>query len=290
MVFALMVLSSALNASDPYGKDSADFYGKDGLRVTQDGAVSGWADKSLSIGEPVTVGGVTIYPVVDEDAPKHATTPLMGMSDAMAGGQLSVYESDSEGYTAVRMVNHAKHPVYVMAGEVIRGGRQDRMITEDIVLPPESNPLLVTVHCVEQGRWSDSAAAFTYGGRAEYALRDVLEKGGSQEETWAVVAALNTARSAAPSGAYVAAGGPEWLAYRQQLRAQLAESDQVVGAVVAHGGQLVHAEMFGEPAVAAVSRAVALDGYARDAVAMDSDSATLPDTDSVEAFFYQQIR
>jgi len=288
MLYVLVLLTGTLNAADPYGKDGADPYGKDGA-ATLTAQAGDWDTKDLSIGDPVTVGGVTIYPVIDEDAPKHVTAQTASLSSAMSSGMLTVRESDNDGYTAVQMVNHSKQPVFVMAGEVIRGGRQDRMITEDVIVPPQEHPLVVQVHCVEQGRWSDTAANFTYGGRAEYALREVLEEGGNQDTTWSVVAALNTARDADPSGAYVAAGGPEWLQYRQQLRTQLAEADQVVGAVVAHNGQLVHAEMFGDPMTAAVSRAVALDGYARDAVVMDGAVNDIHDDDVVEAFLLSEI-
>jgi hypothetical protein len=284
VLYALVWLSGTLNAADPYGKAESDPYGKSELLA----AGVEWSDKSLSIGSPVTVGGVTIYPVIDEDAPKHTVEEALGLSVAMSSGQLAVREADSEGYTAVQMVNYSKQPVYVMAGEVIRGGRQDRMITEDVMVPPD-HPLMVQVHCVEKGRWSDAPATFTYDGRAEFALRDVLDKGGDQEATWSMVASLNTARNAAANGAYVAADGPEWLAYRQQLRAQLADDDQIVGAVIAHNGQLVHAEMFGDPSLAAIGRAVALDGYARDAVVMSDITNELPDTERVEAFLYSYV-
>ena len=102
-------------------------------------------------------------------------------------------------------------------------------------------------------------------------------------------AALLAQRGASATGAYVSLGGPEWVTYRQQLRSALSDADQVVGAVVAHNGTLVHAEMFGDPNLAAISRAVALDGYARDGVAMGATTESLPDEEVVEAFLFSHL-
>lgn len=282
MVAVWMALSVAM-AGDLYGKSEAapgGLYGKSGASSSVAGeAIS----KDLSVGEPITLGGVTIFPVLDRSAPKHPTGETLGLAEAMGRGQLSVSEAGS--FSLVSMVNHGKEPVYIMAGEVIRGGRQDRMITEDLVIPPESGPLRITVHCVEKGRWSDEARTFAYGGRAEYALRATTDD--SQEDTWAMVAALNADRGGSATGAYVGVGGPEWLQYRQQLYAHLAGQQQVVGAVIARGGDLVHAEMFGDPRLSSASRSAVLDSYARDAVVMGQDAdvdGDIPDVDEAAAF------
>ena len=82
-------------------------------------------------------------------------------------------------------------------------------------------------------------------------------------------------------------GGPEWLQYRQQLYAHLAGQQQVVGAVIARGGDLVHAEMFGDPRLSSASRSAVLDSYARDAVVMGQDAdvdGDIPDVDEAAAF------
>lgn len=288
MLSIFLLLTGTISAANPYGKADDDLYGKNNPLLGGRGIA--WEDKTLRIGDPVSVGGVTVYPVIDEAAPKHVFTQTMGLASAMASGQLSIMETGDESYASLQMTNHSKQPIYVMAGEVIRGGRQDRMITDDVVIPPEEVPLMVDVHCVERGRWSDTASTFQYGGRAEHSLREVLEDDGGQDRTWEVVAALNTARGAAATGAYVSMGGEELLEYRQQLRVALADEDQVVGAVVAHNGELVHAEMFGDPTQASIARAVALDGYALDATVMSDEDMFPPDDDQVEAFLYSQLQ
>ena len=299
MLSALVVMVGVASAGDLYGKseggwDHGSLYAKSATgspaaAVTEGSAIG----KDLSVGEPVTVGGLTIFPVLDRSAPKNPSGGTVGLAEAMGTGQLRVGESGSSGgFSLVNVANMGKTPVYIMAGEVIRGGRQDRMITEDLVIPPESGPMRITVHCVEKDRWSAEAEAFRYGGRAEVALRAAAEAGGGQEQTWAMVAALNAERGGSATGAYVSVGGAEWLRYRQQLHAELAGQQQVVGAVIAQNGQLVHAEMFGDSSLSTVGRAAALDGYARDAVAMEDEvvDAALPDVEEAAAFLRATLR
>jgi hypothetical protein len=284
----LAVLVAPSFAGDFYGKDETSPYGKDPSleRLT---AANTAANKHLSIGAPVQVGGVTVYPVIDETAPKIATGDIESFSEAMADGTLVVSESGSQGgsYTNLVLTNHSKEPVLVMAGEVVRGGRQDRIFTEDLIIPPDSGPQMVQVHCVEKGRWSDAAATFSYGGRAELALRSATKSG--QDATWETIAAMNTERGGSATGAYIAADGEQMLQYRQTLRAAIGQQHQVVGAVIAQGSQIVHAEIFGDPQLAGVGRATLLDGYAVDAVVMDDLEPIAPDPEAAALYLQRAL-
>ena len=70
------------------------------------------------------------------------------------------------------VVNHSDKPLYLMPGEVIIGGSQDRTIGNELVIAPHSSPTRVPVFCVEHGRWGDKGAEETVsqlqsaGGRA----------------------------------------------------------------------------------------------------------------------------
>ena len=283
----LAVFISPSLAGDFYGKEERNPYGKDpGLEQLAHAQTA--SNKNLSIGTPVVVGGMTIYPVVDESAPKYATDEVDGFAESLADGSLKVTElgEQNSSYTSLQLINNSKEPVLVMAGEVVRGGRQDRIFTEDLIVPPDSGPMVVQVHCVEQGRWSDAAATFSYGGRAELALRDATK--GGQDATWATIAAMNSERGGTATGAYIAASGAEMLAYRQTLRSAIEEQHQVVGAVIAQGDTIMHAEIFGNPQLAAVGRATMLDGYARDAVAMEVEDIS-PDPEAAARYLQRAL-
>jgi hypothetical protein len=53
------------------------------------------------------------------------------------------------------IINKSDRPLYVMPGEIIIGGDQDRAVAQEIVIQPGAKPTSVEVFCVEHGRWSD---------------------------------------------------------------------------------------------------------------------------------------
>ena len=59
------------------------------------------------------------------------------------------------------VLNRSKKPLYLMPGEIIVGGEQDRTIGEEYVIQPSDKPVLIEVFCVEQGRWQGRGAVET---------------------------------------------------------------------------------------------------------------------------------
>jgi hypothetical protein len=51
------------------------------------------------------------------------------------------------------LVNNSRRPLLLLAGEIVSGGKQDRVIGKDRIVPPESDPVDLSVFCVEPGRW-----------------------------------------------------------------------------------------------------------------------------------------
>jgi hypothetical protein len=58
------------------------------------------------------------------------------------------------------LVNNSKHPLLLLAGEVVTGGKQDRVVGKDRIIPGESDPVDVSVFCVEHGRWTNTSEKF----------------------------------------------------------------------------------------------------------------------------------
>ncbi len=52
------------------------------------------------------------------------------------------------------VLNRSNKPLYLMPGEIIYGGQQDRTIGEEAIIPPGKKPAAIEVLCVEQGRWA----------------------------------------------------------------------------------------------------------------------------------------
>jgi hypothetical protein len=57
------------------------------------------------------------------------------------------------------VLNTSGKPLYLMPGEVISGGNQDRTIGQEIVIDSSDKPVPIDVFCVEQGRWGGRGTA-----------------------------------------------------------------------------------------------------------------------------------
>ena len=74
------------------------------------------------------------------------------LQEALAQKKVIVYETKDVNELAIR--NLSNQDIYVQAGDIVRGGDQDRMISTDFIVPPKSGRMPIAAFCVESGRWS----------------------------------------------------------------------------------------------------------------------------------------
>jgi hypothetical protein len=112
---------------------------------------------------------------------------LVSLSNAIQQGLVTVSERGSastENVHWLRVHNNSNRPIYVGSGEVILGGRQDRMVAKDTVLTPTGSDQYISVMCVEEGRWSEKEKKFAYNNYAYPQLRKVLDQSKNQVLVW----------------------------------------------------------------------------------------------------------
>jgi len=123
---------------------------------------------------PVTKGHLSIFPIVGGDDAN--TSHLLTLDDGVRSGLVVVAEAGSlqglirsgtflpraTGAEVNRLVlvNNSDRPLLLLAGEVVTGGKQDRVIGVDRIVPPRSGPIDLSVFCVEPGRWVTSSEHF----------------------------------------------------------------------------------------------------------------------------------
>ncbi len=115
------------------------------------------------------------------------TGDVVTLSQALNKGLVSVTERGSTSFENVhwlRFNTHSNKSVYISGGEIISGGRQDRMIVRDTILHPSTRDQYVPVMCVEEGRWSEKEKKFGYGNYANADLRKVLDSTHNQVLIW----------------------------------------------------------------------------------------------------------
>jgi hypothetical protein len=89
--------------------------------------------------------------------------------------------------------NRSMEEVFVQAGDIVKGGQQDRVLALDLILPPKSGRIPIDAFCVEQSRWSqrgqEAVTAFSASEKmlATKGLKLAARNSQSQSEVWANV-------------------------------------------------------------------------------------------------------
>jgi hypothetical protein len=107
------------------------------------------SDAALKIAEPVLHENLAIYLVRGPSTPGAVPTTL---EEALLKNTIIVHETGS--VSELQIENTGDEPVFIQFGDIVKGGRQDRVLTTSFLIPPKSGKVAIGAYCVEQGRWS----------------------------------------------------------------------------------------------------------------------------------------
>lgn len=151
---------------------------------------------SFIVSEPCTHRNLTVYPLLSEEGAETADVEILTLAEALEAGVVIVHETDDVNQLAIENLSD-KH-VLAQAGDILRGGKQDRVIAFDILLPPRSGKVPIASFCVEQGRWSrrgqEEVHVFASSSNKApgVALKRAYRESRSQREVWEQVATTQT--------------------------------------------------------------------------------------------------
>jgi len=267
---------------------------------------------------PTAQDNLTVFPIVSDAA--HKTDMFLTLDEGIRSGQVVVTEMGNGGLVRPRhrgsalpdpwperpipvpppqssgaevnrlmLVNNSDRPLILLAGEIVTGGKQDRIVGRDRIVAPHSEPVDLSVFCVEPHRWVAQSekfgAAQAMMAQPSVRLRAMAAK--DQHQVWdevarsreAVVAAAPPPAAAALSGtsSYAQTMANNTVAQRVDVvAAPLAQSwdkamgelraRKAVGAVVAVNGEIVWADIFASPALLEKYWPKLVRSYAADAV------------------------
>lgn len=266
-----------------------------GSRTVEAGGTGGWR-----VADGVTYENLTIFPVVTTSSAD--TSGFVTLDEALASGDAVVTEEGSEILRRSRdgqvigrptvwqesgaqvnqlvLFNRGSKPLILLAGEIVSGGKQDRIVGKDRLVPVGAKPLPLDVFCVEHGRWAEASPKFAAGMMMVHpSVREKAAVEQNQSQVWAAVREGSTASrtlgpnaSAAPPqlsedsiAAAVASAAPTQ-SYRriyqsdrvgrsvepferevdrrfQSATANL-KGQHVVGVVIAYGGEVAWGDVF----------------------------------------------
>jgi len=231
------------------------------------GSPAGFAD-DVEVGAPVSKGNLSVFPLALKKGATGAE-PLT-LDEAVKAKQLAIDEAKDGGtVNALEVRNRADRPVLLMAGELLLGGKQDRIVARSLVLAPRSKQQ-VAVFCVEHGRWQGERSFQSGGAMGHVELRKTA-LAGDQGKVWAEVARSNkrleteNASDTYRAAARKLAGDAGPIA--KELSAALAARKDAAGLAVAIDGEVVAVEWFASPRLFGQVREKLVASYVAQALA-----------------------
>lgn len=119
------------------------------------------AGSGIEMGESIVCDDKALIPLYPQRESLCVKTGFLTLAEAVESGKAKVYDSGS--VQTVFVVNESDRPVFLMSGEVVFGGKQDRVIAQDTVIPADKDRKYhIGVFCVEKNRWHESERGFAF--------------------------------------------------------------------------------------------------------------------------------
>lgn len=260
------------------------------------------ADPPPRVAAPLAHENLTVYFVHGPDAVQGAK--VLSLQEALDQNLAVVHETGDVNQLAVEN-RSPDHELFIQSGDIVKGGKQDRVTQMDMLLPPMSGAVPLPAHCVEQGRWtnrgSEDVARFKSSTKAAVGNEMRLANlSGNQQEVWKTVGVnqgqiatnvgANVNAEASPTSFQLTLESPEVqakvAAYEAALKAAGEDGDTIIGAVFVVNGRITRAEVYGSNALFRKAWAKQLNSMAVEAIQLRTEKPTAqaPSVREVEKF------
>jgi len=253
---------------------------------------------------PYTHNNLTIFLVHGRDLAGNRT--FLTLQEALEQKKVIVYETKDVNELAIRNVSN--QDVYVQAGDIVKGGDQDRMISTDFIVPRRSGRMPIGAFCVESGRWSRRGGENneSFGSSQNFVsskqLKLAAKSENSQQAVWDNVKVVQTKLSAnvgTTVNSDVSSSSLELAVennkvkestdnYTKAFSAIMENKSDVIGYVFAINGRVNSADIYASHALFAKLWPKLLKANATEAVAELQADAAPPKpvtSESVQTFF-----
>lgn len=224
---------------------------------------------SLRVGRPISHDGLTLFPLLSgkNGANGKKIGEIRTMDEALEAGSLVVRESGRGVVETLVVENRGDAPVLLMAGEILVGGKQNRTLRQDVLLPPRSGEIAIPTYCVEEGRWREKTSKFDSGGTlAHPSLRKEALKAAPQAKIWGEV------RERSQRAGVHSATGDVQAYYGDKKVAQAVEKGaeeiekrgfptDALGVIAVRGDRVVGVDIFADPSLFAKLRRKVIKTY-----------------------------
>jgi hypothetical protein len=213
----------------------------------------------LRLSGPYTHDNLSIYLVHGRD---RVEKKYLTLTEAMEQRKVVVYETSN--VNLLQVENFSGQDVYIQSGEIVKGGKQDRVLKDDIIVPSASGRVNVPAFCVEHGRWTqrghESAQSFAASPNvvASPAMKLAVKEKGEQQAVWAEAARAQDRLAASVGAPVKAAASPSSYqltleapkvkeaaaAYQKEMAALAGRFPDALGYVMAVNGKVTGADVY----------------------------------------------
>jgi|GEM_PF-5908289 len=188
--------------------------------------------------------------------------------------------------------NKSDKYIYLMAGDIVKGGKQDRVIAKDVIIPPKTEAMNLPVFCVEQHRWSfqgDSINFGKYSNVVSNAVRSAVQVEQEQSAVWSKVSTMQNAYGVtSETGAYTDVEKSDEFKsksddYLNFFSEKIDNVSDIVGMIVVTGDSIMGCDIFGHKFIFGIQYRALLNSYITDALTISAKSEI--DNIKIEKFF-----
>ena len=111
------------------------------------GVVSAFGQTPYRVSTPITHQNLTIFLIHGEDASSNES--LITLQEAMEMKVFKVYETEDVNELIVENIS-PKYDVFIQSGDIVKGGKQDRVLAFSIIIPRNSGKVSIEAFCVNQ--------------------------------------------------------------------------------------------------------------------------------------------
>lgn len=147
------------------------------------------------ISEPVSFKNLSIFLIHGKD--ENAKGNILTLQEAMERNLFVVYETSDVNELEVENLSK-EFDVFIQSGDIVKGGKQDRILAVSIIIPARSGRVSIESFCVESGRWTkrgneDSSKFKSSNDRiVTKELKLAANSARSQQEVWDKVSDAQT--------------------------------------------------------------------------------------------------
>jgi hypothetical protein len=213
--------------------------------------------EALSVGRAHSFENLAVFPV-HRLGKGLSLERVATLEEALRKKWLVIREKEGGTVPFLLITNRSNRYVYIMGGEILSGGKQDRIVGRDVIIGPRRRNLSVPVFCVEQGRWNVKTDRFYSNknlGTPKLRSQAQAGKDSSQSNIWREIGETNRKLGvSSDTEAYQDVYTDEELSDKiekaeEELMAMPELYDDVTGVVVAVGEEIVSVDIFATSAL-----------------------------------------